>query len=52
VYEETLTGQPHDTSVQKATSDNKNMDAVKRHALDVWVEAQGSLFSIFSRPNP
>jgi len=23
VYEETLTGQPHDTSVQKATSDNK-----------------------------
>jgi len=23
VYEETLTGQPHDTSVQKATSDNE-----------------------------
>jgi len=23
VYEETLTGRPHDTSVQKATSDNK-----------------------------
>jgi len=28
VYEETLTDQPHDTSVQKATSDNKNVDAV------------------------
>jgi len=28
VYEETLTGQPHDTSVQKATSDNENLDAV------------------------
>jgi len=23
VYEETLTGRPHDTSVQKATSDNE-----------------------------
>jgi len=28
VYEETLTGRPHDTSVQKATSDNENADAV------------------------
>jgi len=28
VYEETLTGRPHDTSVQKATSDNENVDAV------------------------
>jgi len=28
VYEETLTGRPHDTSVQKATSDNGNVDAV------------------------
>jgi len=28
VYEETLTGRPHDTSVQKATSDNDNVDAV------------------------
>jgi len=28
VYEETLTGQPNDTSVQKATSDNENVDAV------------------------
>jgi len=28
VYEETLTGWPHDTSVQKATSDNENVDAV------------------------
>jgi len=27
-YEETLTGQRHDTSVQKATSDNENVDAV------------------------
>jgi len=28
VYEETLTGRPHDTSVQKATNDNENVDAV------------------------
>jgi len=28
VYEETLTGRPHDTSVQKATSDNENVDTV------------------------
>jgi len=28
VYEETLTGRPHDTSIQKATSDNENVDAV------------------------
>jgi len=28
VYEETLTGRPHDTSVQKATGDNNNVDAV------------------------
>jgi len=28
VYEETLTGRPHDASVQKATSDNENVDAV------------------------
>jgi len=28
VYEETLTGRPHDTSVQKSTSDNENVDAV------------------------
>jgi len=28
VYEETLTGRPHDTSVRKATSDNENVDAV------------------------
>jgi len=28
VYEETLTGGPHDTSVQKATSDIENVDAV------------------------
>jgi len=28
VYEETLTGRPHDTSVLKATSDNENVDAV------------------------
>jgi len=34
VYEETLTGRPHDTSVQKATSDNENVDAVKSHAQD------------------
>jgi len=27
-YEETLTGRPHDTLVQKATSDNENVDAV------------------------
>jgi len=35
VYEETLTGRPHDTSVQKASSDNENVDAVLRHAQDV-----------------
>jgi len=35
VYEETLTGQPHDTSLQIATSDNENVDAVYRHALDI-----------------
>jgi len=28
VYEETPIGRPHDTSVQKATSDNENVDAV------------------------
>jgi len=28
VYEETLTGRPYDISVQKATSDNENVDAV------------------------
>jgi len=35
VCEETLTGRPHDTSVQKATSDNDNVDAVQRHAHDI-----------------
>jgi len=35
VYEETLTGRPHDTSVQKANSDNENVEAVQRHALDI-----------------
>jgi len=35
VYEETLTSRPHDTSAQKATSDNENMDAVQRHAQDI-----------------
>jgi len=30
VYEETLTGRPHDKSVQKAISDNEN---VERHAI-------------------
>jgi len=34
VYEETLNGRPHDTSVQKATSDNENVDAVERYAQD------------------
>jgi len=34
VYEETLTGRPHDTSVQKATTDNENVDAVQCHAQD------------------
>jgi len=34
VYEETLTSLPHDTAVQKAASDNENVDAVKRHAQD------------------
>jgi len=37
VYEETLTGQPHDTAVQKATSDNENVDAVQRYAQDVKI---------------
>jgi len=27
VYEESLTGRPHDTLVQNATSDNENVDA-------------------------
>jgi len=27
VCEETLTGRPHDTSVQKAASDSENVDA-------------------------
>jgi len=31
VYEETLSGRPHDTSVQKATSKNENVNAVKHH---------------------
>jgi len=35
VYEEKLIGRPHDTSVQKATSYNENMDAIQRHAQDV-----------------
>jgi len=34
VYEETLTGRPHDTSVKKATSDIENVDAVERHVKD------------------
>jgi len=29
-----LTSRPHYTSVQKAASDNENMDAVLRHAQD------------------
>jgi len=46
VYEETLTGRPHDTSVQKAISDNENVDAqveevvedrLKGGAMDVHV---------------
>jgi len=37
VYEETLTGRPHDTSVQKATSDDENVDAVQRHTQDAWL---------------
>jgi len=28
MYKETLTGWPHETSVQKATSDFENVDAV------------------------
>jgi len=33
VYEETLTGRPHDTSVQIAASDrHENVDAYLRHA--------------------
>jgi len=28
VYEETHIGRPHDTSVQKATSDNETVDTV------------------------
>jgi len=28
LYEETLTGRPHDTSAKKATSDNEIVDAV------------------------
>jgi len=44
VYEETLTGQPHDTLVQKATiCDNKNVDAVQRHDQDVPVKYYISL---------
>jgi len=43
VYEETLTGWPHDASVQKATSDNENADAVQRHDHLLWgIEPQTS----------
>jgi len=35
--EETLTGRPDDTSIQKPTSDNENDDAVQRHAQDVLI---------------
>jgi len=34
VYEETQTGRPHDTSVQKDTSDNEKVDAV---SLMSWI---------------
>jgi len=34
MYEETLTGRPHATSVQKATSDNENVDA----GHPVWMQ--------------
>jgi len=37
VYEETLTGRPHDTSVQKAISDSENVDADERHAQDQFL---------------
>jgi len=33
-----LAGLPHDTSVQKATSDNENVDAFQRHAQDGTVQ--------------
>jgi len=43
MYEKTLTGRPHDTGVQKATSDNENVDAAYRHTLDItrcsWLKA-------------
>jgi len=34
VYEETLTGRPHNKSVQKASSGNELVDAVQRHAIE------------------
>jgi len=51
VYEETLTGRPHDTSVQKATSDNENVDTVQRHAQDKHktIMISGAVQSIRSR---
>jgi len=35
VYEEVLTGQPHDTSVQKATSDNEKINVMPLTSLGV-----------------
>jgi len=51
MYEETLTGRPHDTSVQKATSDNKNVNGCSLiscpgHHL-VWMQ-----FNVMPRTPP
>jgi len=50
MYKKTLTGRPHDTSVQKATSDNENVDAVLRHAQDtVEIEHRDMLKTICNK---
>jgi len=51
VYEETLTGRPHDTSVQKAATDNENVDAVTLTSCpghhSVWMQ-----FNVMPRTHP
>jgi len=48
VYEETLTGRPHQyTSVQKAASDNENVDAVVEQLL--YTVTAGSISLSFNK---
>jgi len=52
VYEETLTGRPHDTSVQKATSDNENVDAdfIVKYKCNITCQSN-IVFNYFSITN-